>query len=194
MVRYLVFCAFIAAGYIVYSTFPVKHGPGIMAKEEPKISSLTWQEPFTFKGATLTPRKLISGEVRVIKRKRYYFDSMSKYSPLDAVVGWNKLSDQRNLDFIYFNISERNFDIELSRPPLELSIIYGETAFWHFIPSTSEIDEKLKQLRNGHIIKIDGILVDLSNDTSFNFKTNTSNSKTKKKDGFTIWVEGLQVR
>lgn len=194
MVRYLVFCAFIAAGYIVYSTFPVKHGPGITAKEEPVISRLTWQEPFSFKGATFTPKKLIKGEVRVVKRKRYLFDAMSKYAPVDILAGWNQLSDQRNLDYIFFNLDNRDYDIELSRPPLDLNVIYGETALWHLIPSTSEIDEKLKNLRNGHIIKIDGLLVDLSDDTSFDYKTSTSISNTRNTRGFAIWVEGLQVR
>ncbi|MEX0844572.1 MAG: hypothetical protein WD022_04795 [Balneolaceae bacterium] len=194
MVKYLIFCVFVAAGYIVYTTFPVNHGPGITAKEEPSIKRLTWQEPFSFKGATLTPKKLIEGEVRIIKRKRYFFDRFSKYSPVDAVVGWNQLSDQRNLDYIYFTLSNRGFELDLTRPPLELSTIYGESDFWHLIPSTSSIDEKLKMLRNGHIIKIEGILVDLKDDISFEYKTSTTMSKSENTNGFAIWVEELYIQ
>jgi hypothetical protein len=119
---------------------------------------------------------------------------MSKYAPVDVLAGWNQLSDQRNLDYIFFDLDDRSYDIELSRPPLDINVIYGETSLWHLIPSTSEIDDKLKKLRNGHIIKIDGLLVDLSDDTSFKYKTSTSFSSTHNTQGFVIWVEGLQVR
>lgn len=194
MVKYLVFCVFVAAGYIVYTNFPINHGAGITAKEEPKITRLTWQEPFSFKGATLTPKKLITAEVRVLKRKRYFFDAYSKYSPLDAVVGWNELSDERNLDYIYFTLEDRKFDVDFARPPVEVSTIYNESDLWHLIPSTQKIDDQLKQLRNGHIIKIEGILVDISHDTGFNFSTASTISAKENTTGFALWIEDLQLR
>lgn len=194
MVKYLVFCVCVAAGYVVYSNFPVKHGPGITAKEEPKIQRLTWQEPFSFKGATLTPKKVIEAEVRIIKRKRYFFDSFSRYSPVDAIIGWNVLSDERNLDYIYYTLDDRKFDVDLTRPPVKLSTIYEESDLWHMIPSTAEIDENLKKLRDGHIIKITGLLVDLDHDTGFNFKTATKLSNDQIENGFVLWIEDLHIR
>lgn len=194
MVKYLVFCVFVAAGYIVYINFPISHGAGIMANEEPKISRITWQEPFSFKGATLTPKKLITAEVRILKRKRYFFDTYSKYSPLDAVVGWNELSDERNLDYIYFTLEDRKFDVNFVRPPVEVSTIYKESDLWHLIPSTQKINDQLKQLRNGHIIKIEGILVDISHETGFNFYTASALSTKENVEGFALWVEDLQLR
>ncbi|MEX0724300.1 MAG: hypothetical protein WD053_10500 [Gracilimonas sp.] len=194
MVKYLVFCVFVASGYIVYSNFPVNHGPGVTAKEEPKIERLTWQEPFTFKGATFTPKKVIKSEVRVIKRKRYFFDSFSKYSPVDAVVGWNELSDSRNLDYTFFTLGDRSFDLNLTRPPLPVPKIYGETDLWHLIPSTSEIENQIKSLRDGQIIKVEGLLVDISNEMDFNHITNTALSQSSKPKGFIIWVEEFHIR
>jgi hypothetical protein len=194
MVKYLIFCVCVAAGYIVYSNFPVNHGPGITAKEEPKIKSLTWQEPFSFKGATLIPKKVIEAEVRVIKRKRYFFDSFSRYSPVDAVVGWNVLSDERNLDYIYYTMDNREFDVDLTRPPVELQIIYLESDLWHLIPSTAKIDENLKKLRDGHIISIKGLLVDLEHDTGFNYTTETKLSRSKNVNGYALWVEEIDIR
>lgn len=193
MVKYLVFCVCIAAGYVVYTTFPIDRGPGIMAKDEPKITRITWQEPFTFKGATLTPQKLIEAEVRIVKRKRYFFDPFSKFSPVDAVVGWNEMSDQRNLDYIYFSLDDRDFELDLTRPPLKLSQIKGESDFWHFIPSTVQIDEELKKLRDGNIIKVKGMLVDMSHETLFNYSTRTTLTDNVKKKAFLVWVEDIQV-
>lgn len=194
MVKYLVFCVLVASGYLVYSNFPVNHGPGITAKEEPKIERLTWQEPFTFKGATFTPKKIIDAEVRVIKKKRYFFDSFSKYSPVDAIVGWNELSDSRNLDYIYFQLGEREFELDLTRPPLSVPKIYGESDLWHLIPSTAEIDKRIKSLRDGEIIKIGGLLVDISNEADYELKTNTELSESTKPNGFIIWIEDFHIR
>jgi hypothetical protein len=194
MVKYLVFCVCVAAGYVVYSNFPVKHGPGITAKEEPKIQWLSWQEPFSFKGATLSPKKVIEAEVRVIKRKRYFFDSFSRFSPVDAIVGWNVLSDERNLDYIYFTLGDREFELDLTRPPVELQTIYKESDIWHMIPSTAKIDEDLKKLRDGHIIKIKGLLVDINNDNGFNFKTSIQLSNDKNKTGYALWIEEFDIR
>ncbi|MEQ8525439.1 hypothetical protein [Gracilimonas sp.] len=194
MVKYLVFCVFVAAGYIVYTNFPVNHGPGITANNEPEIKRLTWQEPFSFKGATLVPKKVIEAEVRVIKRKRYFFDSFSRYSPVDAVVGWNQLSDERNLDYIFFTLDDRNYDVDLTRPPLELSTIYRESDLWHYIPSTASIEEQLKQLRDGHIIKLKGLLVDIEHDEGFNYQTSTATSERYNDTGFAIWVEEFHIR
>jgi hypothetical protein len=194
MVKYLIFCVFIAVGYIVYTTFPVEHGPGITAKEPPKIERLRWQKPFTYKGATLTPKKVLHAEVRIIKRKRYFFDSFSKYSPIDALVGWNAMSDERNLNFIFYTLDDRKYELDLTRPPLKLPKIYAQTALWHLVPSTETLDNKLKSLRDGHIIQLSGLLVDIKNDESFNYTTGIKQSEGKNQRDFAIWVEDLNIR
>ncbi|MDZ7806789.1 MAG: hypothetical protein U5K71_06705 [Gracilimonas sp.] len=194
MVKYLVFCVFVAASYIVYSTFPVDRGPGIMVKNAPDIERLTWQEPFTFKGATVTPKKVIEGEVLIIKRKRYFFDRVKKYAPADAMVGWNQLSDERNLDYIFYSLKNRSYKLDLTRPPLSLNIIYGESDLWHLLPSTSSIDEKLKTLRDGHIIYVKGLIVDVETEGEVVLTSKTELTSTKNSDGMAIWIEELRIR
>ncbi len=194
MVKYLVFCVFVAASYIVYSTFPVDRGPGVMVKEAPEIEGLTWQEPFTFKGAKVSPKKVIEGEVLVIKRKRYFFDNLTKYTPTDAMVGWNQLSDERNLDYVFYSLKDRSFNLDLTRPPLPLNTIYGESDLWHLIPSTSEISEKVKTLRDGHIIYVKGLLVDLETEDEKLFTTETDLTATRNSKGMAIWIEELRIR
>lgn len=194
MIKYLALLILFASGYLIYTNYPETHGPGITAKEQPQLNRLTWQKPFSFKGATLSPTKLIKAEVRVIKRKRYYFDDFSKYAPVDALIGWNELSDERNLDHIYFSLDDRKFDLDLTRPPLEVPKIYAESDLWHLIPSTSEIDEKLKKLRDGNIIHIKGMIVNLSNNTSFDFISASEINQKNRNGSFSIWVEDFQIR
>ncbi|MEX0608231.1 MAG: hypothetical protein WD016_06085 [Balneolaceae bacterium] len=194
MIKYLAVFILLASGYLIYTQFPESHGPGITAKEQPKLSRLAWQKPFTFKGATLSPTKLINAEVRIIKKKRYFFDDFSKYSPVDALIGWNELSDERNLDHIYFKLSGRKFELDLTRPPLEVPKIYAESDLWHLIPATSDIDEKLKSLRNGNIIHLKGIVVNVSNETSFDFISASDLNQNNRDASFSIWIEELHIR
>lgn len=194
MVKYLVFCVFVAASYIVYSTFPVDRGPGVMVKNAPEIERLTWQEPFTYKGATITPKKVIEGEVLVIKRKRYFFDNITKFAPTDAMVGWNQLSDERNLDYIFYSLKDRSFKLDLTRPPLPLNTIYGESDLWHLMPSTTDINEKLKTLREGHIIHVKGLIVEVESEGDKLLTSETELTSTKNSDGMAIWIEELRIR
>lgn len=194
MVKYLVFCVFVAASYIVYSTFPVDRGPGVMVKNAPDIERLTWQEPFTFKGTTVTPKKVIEGEVLIIKRKRYFFDSITKYAPADAMVGWNQLSDERNLDYIFYSLKNRSFKLDLTRPPLPLNTIYAESDLWHLIPSTSDIGEKIKTLRDGHIMYVKGLIVDMETEDEMILRSETELTSTRNSDGMAIWIEELRIR
>lgn len=193
MVKYIVLCFIVIAGYVFYSSLPVYQGPGITAEEQPELSRLSWQQPVNFRSATLVPKKVIEGEVRIVKKKRYFFDSMSKYAPVDAVVGWNELSDERNLDFIHFSLGDRLYDVEVARPPVPLEQIYEQTDLWHLVPSNSSIDEKVKGLRDGHIIRIKGLLVDIQLESDYGFNTKASESKSNHNDGFIIWIEELYI-
>ncbi|WP_157470763.1 hypothetical protein [Gracilimonas tropica] len=194
MVKYLMFCVCVAAGYVMYSSFPVSHGPGITAQNEPKIDRLTWQEPFTFKGATLEPKRIIEAEVRVLDKKRYFFDPFSRFSPSDLVVGWKEMSDERNISYIYHTLSERTFESRFTKSPIEETMIQKQSDLWHLIPSTSVIDEKIKQLREGHIIKVRGLLVDVEYDAEFKFKTSEKLSDRPNRNGFVVWIEDFEIR
>ncbi|SMO66793.1 hypothetical protein [Gracilimonas mengyeensis] len=194
MLKYIVLCIMVIAGYLVYINYPVSHGPGKVAKEAPKIESARWEKPFEFKGATLTPKKKIAAKVRVIKKEPYYFDDFTEFSPMDVLVGWNELSDERNLEFIYFSLQDRSYEVELTRPPLEVSTIHRESDLWHLIPSSSKIKDQIKEIRNGHVISISGMLVDIDTSGEFNFTTDTEITPRQNENGFGIWVEEMSIR
>lgn len=194
MVKYIALFIMLAAGYLLYYNYPQSHGPGITAKESPKIERVAWKESISFKGASLTPVKKISGEVRVIKKKHYYFDELSRYSPLDAFVGWKELSDERNLDYLYFTLNNREYQLDYTKPPIELSLVSEQTDLWHLIPSSAVVEDEIDKLRNGNIIYIEGILVNISDDTNYEFVSATEINETTKKNGFNIWVEKIHIR
>lgn len=194
MVKYIALFVMLAAGYILYYNYPQSHGPGITARDEPKIERVAWKEPISFKGANLVPVKRITGEVRVIKKKHYYFDELAKYSPLDALVGWKDMSDERNLDYLYYSLHNRNYKLDYTKPPVDLQIINAQTDLWHLIPSSSKIEEIVDKLRNGNIIYIEGLLVNISNDTNYEFVSATEIDPKNKQNNFNIWVQEIHIR
>jgi hypothetical protein len=188
------FCICITAGVLLYSLFPVSHGPGVTAEEKPKISDLTWQKPFTFNGASLVPSKVIEAEVRILDKRRYFFDGLSHISPVDVVIGWDEMSDERNLNYIYHDLSDRIFETKISIPPIKLEAIHKQSDLWHLIPSDPSIDNKIKSLRRGNIIEIEGTIVQIETESGLIFNSPSSLLDSQNKKGFAIWVEQLIVQ
>ena len=171
MVKYFLLCLLIALGVMAWSEVPVDRGPGITANKTPELILQRDIEDISYSNITLKPLGEISAEVRVLDKKRYFFDGMKNFSKYDVLVGWSQLSDQRNLDYLHFKIKDRSFKYNKARLPLEPAVIDEQTALWHMIASTDEIKRGLASLRNGHIITIKGHIVDVVDVNGFTWQT-----------------------
>lgn len=194
MVRYLALIIMSAAGYYLYSNYPVSHGPGIVAKQAPKIERLRWSEPISYKGASIHPINTISAEVRIIKKRKYYFGDMARYSQVDVLVGWKELSDERNLEYLHFKLANRTYELNYTKPPVPLTLVAEQTDIWHLIPSDSNIEEQINKLRNGHVIYIKGLLIHIENSSHYEFTSATELGRHRPVKGFNIWVQELHIR
>lgn len=193
MIKYIFLCIVIGLSIMAWSEIPIKRGPGILAEEAPKISKLISSDEINFNGHTYTTHKKIDARVRVVEKERYFFDSMSEFSSYDILVGWGQVSDQKNLDYINFKLSDRTFEYKNYRLPLDPDLINNQTLLWHLIPSSEEIKNSLFTLRKGHIIEISGYIVDVTTKTGLQWKSATSPSKSESfVNGHNIfWVTSL---
>lgn len=194
MLRFILICIVAFAGYYVWAFFPVNHGPGITAPDAPTTSRITWEKPFPFKDYTIVPIKKVEGTVRVLKHKRYFFDSKSDYSPADVLVGWGDLSDERNLDHLHFTANNRVSDIEYSRPPLPINQLYQQTALWHLVPSNQEIEKEIKHMREGNILSIAGFIVNIESEIEFGWRSDTINKGGNQHPNTIVWVTEIKVK
>ncbi len=181
-------------GYVVWTEIPIDRGPGVTAENNPVLSENKVNENIEFKEANLTTIKNVSGQVRVLERKRYFFDSMSSFSSTDILVGWGAMSDQRNLEFLHFGLSNRNWKHKLTRLPLTVDEIKAQSALWHLIPSTPEIKKKIHSLRKGHIITMEGLLVNVTDKDGLRWETSTELDDTKNPRNEIIWVTSFNVK
>jgi hypothetical protein len=194
MLRFILVFIVAFAGYYLWAFFPITHGPGITNPHAPETSRITWEKPFPYREYTITPLRNIEGETRVIERKRYYFDSKSEYAPVDVLVGWSDLSDERNLDHLHFSLDNRVADVEYSRPPLPVSQIYKQTALWHLVPSNEAIEKEIKKIRNGNILRIKGFIVNIDSEVDYGWRSDITPAKNEKYNNTIIWVTEVSVR
>ena len=193
MVKYILLCIVVGLSIMAWSEIPINRGPGIIADKSPKTTKLISPQEINFDGNTFSGFKKIEATVRVLEKDRYFFDNMSEFSSYDILVGWGQVSDQKNLDYINFDLKDRTFTYNKIRLPLKSDLISSQTLLWHVVPSTDEIKKLLFGLRSGHIINVSGYVVDVSTRDGLQWKSAGSPSlenKTYIKHDI-LWITSL---
>ena len=194
MLKYILPCIVALCGFYAWSIFPIKHGPGETIQTQPKLEYISRAEqPFNYKGNELKPIKKYEARVRVLNKKRYFFDERRDISPMDLLVGWNEMSDERNLNFIKFEMDDRDFEMEYIRPPIQENQMLSQMDLLHMIPSSPNINKEAKKLRNGNLIALEGLLVDVESSRNYNWNNNLVKAGTNETRTLIIWVTKLEV-
>lgn len=193
MVKYLFLCVLIGLSVMAWSEIPIKRGPGIVAESGPELSKAENQKDITFDGNTFSPFRKVKATVRVVEKDRYFFDDMSKFAPYDILVSWGEVSDQKNLDYLNFKLSNRSFTYNKLRLPLNENTVLNHIELWHIVSSTSDIEKEISRLRDGHIITIQGYLVDVTTKEGLSWNSTSSPSKLTRSGNKhdILWVTSL---
>lgn len=193
MVKYLFLCALIGLSVMAWSEIPIKRGPGIVAESRPVLSKDKNQKDITFDGNTFSPFAKVKATVRVVEKDRYFFDGMSKFAPYDILVSWGETSDQKNLDYLNFKMTDRTFSYNKLRLPLNENTVLSQTELWHLVSSTGDIEKEIFGLRDGHIITIQGYLVDVTTKEGLSWNSTSSPSKLTRSGNKhdILWVTSL---
>jgi hypothetical protein len=149
--------------YGAFSSREIKHPPGQVAPDAPIQRNLENSKSFVVNDFTLTPRASFSGRVRVLRTERYrFYDQLASISPIDVAIGWGPMSDSVLIDQLSLAQSGR-FLYWRSSTPLHISWsdINRSASHMHVIPSSNVVLQKLKRLRAGELVDIEGELVDV---------------------------------
>lgn len=132
---------------------------------------------------TRSPReKKFEGQMRILDKKRYFFDSLTEIAPYDFIGGWGDYSDEQNFRHVYVSILQRKPNIEISKSDISRRKITSNTVFFHAIPATPEIEGALSNMKVGHIARIKGVLVDVASENGLFYGTSLlSDSKPDTK-------------
>ncbi|WP_127806630.1 hypothetical protein [Hydrogenophaga sp. NH-16] len=189
----LVFAALIGFGLWQHlQTRPVSTGPGVLAAAEPQQGDTT-SDAFVFKGHTLQPLQDFSIEARVLASETYRSDRESALSPVDLVLGWGLMSDSAVLDQVKISQSGRFYYWRVEQFPIPRQEIEQSSANMHMIPADATIERRLKDVRPGQTVRIDGWLVEARGSDGWRWRSSLTRNDTGAGACEVIFVRDLQV-
>ncbi len=177
------------------SSRPIHRDPGEIAAADPLQSPLEAPQILTRGDFQVIPQAQFSAEVRVLGRERYRLGALAAASPLDLAVGWGPMSDSAVLADLDIWQSGRfyfwHYDDE---PPIPTPVIESHSANWHLVPANDVVWRKLRGLRVGDVVKLDGMLVNLENPDVGTMTTSLRRDDTGAGACEIVYVEKASVR
>lgn len=193
MIKHLLFIVLlIGSAYYYWETKPIDHGPGIVAPDTPEQQATYNADKFNYKEIELSPQATISMEARVLSIEKYYFDKYSELTSTDIVFGWGPMSDERNLNSLMVRQSDRSFYWEMANPPIQQEKMWQYAANMHMINSTEAIRKKINSLREGHIVEIEGYLVN-AEASDWTLETSLTRSDIGSNSSELVWIKSLTI-
>jgi hypothetical protein len=186
----------LAGGWHWWTTERPVHRPaGILAPGEPVQVDLDPPPRFERDGYTFVERASYDITARVLRKEIYRLDGGAGLAPVDLGVGWGPMSDSAMVDQLEFSQMGRFFYWQPRRAdfPLPLAVLNSHLAQMHMIPSTGDIESRLKRLRPGQIVTARGYLVDIRGPGGFTWNTSLSRTDTGNGACELLWVEALDI-
>jgi hypothetical protein len=189
----LAFIALIGFGaYQHYQSRPVHPGPGPVAVAVP-LQKASSAAGFSFKGYTLQPLQDFKIEARVLASETYRTDREADLSPIDLALGWGAMSDSAVLDKIRINQSSRFYYWHVDEFPIPREDIERSSANMHMIPADGVIERRLKAVRPGQTVRIDGWLVEAQASDGWRWRSSLTRDDTGAGACEVIFVRDVQI-
>lgn len=145
---------------------------GMLVKETPSQVDMNSSQSFEYKKSILMPVAYYNLKGVVLNTKRYFTDDMSDLSPIDIVVGWNKMSDSGVVNKFKYAQENRLYTVT-PKNKIDVPLDYKEVMLYssnnHCIPANEEVMNQLGELKQFDYVSLRGLLVSV------------------KKQGFDLW-------
>lgn len=174
----------------------VARPPGVMiAADEPHQHNVDAPQAFVHEGHTFNLRARYDITARVLRKEIYRIDGGAGLAPVDLGVGWGPMSDTAIIEQLDFEQMGRFFywtprDARFPLPPREVN---RHAAQMHMIPSTAALESRLKALRPGQRVTIQGWLVDIRGPGGFTWNTSLTRDDSGNGACEIVYVESLSV-
>lgn len=194
MLKHLFLILLLIGSWFLWDQRSIKHGPGLLAENPPRVENILSPKPIATDNFTLNPYQLFEGELRVISRKRYWFDELSGIAPYGYIFSWGGMSDEKHLRRISPKQENRTYTLHVSNPPLSIQNMHGKVVLAQAIPANDQIMETMKNVRVGHVIKIKGLIIDLKKKGGVvQYQSNIEGRNPKMQGVKFIWIEELSI-
>ncbi len=171
---------------------PVSHAPGVLAPEAPRQEA-TERTSFRHRGADLTPVATFEMRARVLGKKRYRTGPGAGLLPYDLAVGWGPMSDTAVLERFSIRQGRRAYMWSTDAYPIPRRDVVRHSTNMHLIPATSGVEAALARVREGHVVRLRGRLVNVVAGDGSRWRTSTSRTDAGYGACEIVWVEALEV-
>jgi hypothetical protein len=172
---------------------PIVRPPGVLVPDEPVQVSLRDAKPIRIKGYHLTPVAQFDLKARVLGKRYYRTDRGASLAPYDLTVGWGPMSDSDILDDLPIRLDNRAYAWDGDNVPLTTKEIILHSTNMHLIPATPGIESVIRNLREGHIIRLSGKLVNVLANDGLRWQTSTTRRDAGVGACEIVWVERLEI-
>lgn len=168
------------------------HPPGVLAPNVPYQNNLAKPIEMTREGFRLVARAEFDITARVIGRMRYRFDELAPIVPVDFALGWQTMSDTAVLDRMSCSQGSRFYACHWkSNDVIDPRQFTAQSANMHLIPDTPEIEAALLRVREGQVVTLRGLLVDVIGSGGKTWKTSLTREDAGPGGCEIIYVVGV---
>jgi hypothetical protein len=190
-----IFIALLALGaWHFWIAREVAQPAGILAAAAPAQLQIGEVRPRLSKaGYRITALQRFSLAARVLGAERYRFDRGAELAPVDLALGWGPMSDTAVLEQIDISQSNRFYFWRVAQFPIPRHDIQANSANMHMIPADTIVEDTLKGVRVGQVVRISGYLVEVAGADGWRWRSSLTRDDTGKGACELVWVESLQV-
>lgn len=172
----------------------IEHGPGEIAPDVPYQETLSDVDPIQFGDYRLKPLARFQLQARVLSRRDYRYDGGASLSPLDLALGWGPMSDSAVLEKLDISQRDRFFFWRTDDFPIPRREIEHNAANMHLIPADDDIGATLDEIRIGHVVTLEGVLVEARGADGFRWKSSLTRKDTGKGACELFYVQAVSFR
>ncbi len=195
-IKKIVIFAILAAWGIYYwqSNKPITYeGQGQIVKVQPVQKPASKQE-FRFKEKyIITPLADFAITARVLSSKRYRFDDESELAPVDLFLGWGIMSDDQVLSELELSQGSRWSSWHCKTMPVPRDQIEQNAANMHLIPENGDIEDAIKKVRTGNLVKFNGYLVKVIRNDGWKWQSSLTRNDTGNGSCEVVFVTSFSI-
>lgn len=169
-------------------------GPGQVAPALPEQVELHDAAPLSQDGHVLLPLAKYEIEARVLSTERYRFDRGAQLSRLDLALGWGPMSDGEVLRHFDINQGFRLFTWRTRQFPIPREDVEAHAANVHVIAADRVVERKLRRLREGDVVRLEGFLVEARGPDGWTWRSSLTRHDTGDGSCELLLVKNLRVR
>ena len=176
------------------SAFPVSYVSQLSVDEKPYQKKINYKKnAFQYADYIITPLAEFQVAARILSSKHYNRGKESELSPVDLALGWGPMSRPEVIEKFSIRQSNRFYFWKTDNFPIPRQDVIANSANMHFIPTTLDIENKLKDLKTGQKVRLKGYLVRIDQDSGWYWMSSLSRSDSGNGACEIVLVDDISI-